>query len=111
MTQFAATPMPPYYVVTFSSQRTDSDEGYGDMAMQMVELAKVQPGFLGVESARDVSGFGITNSYWADEASIMAWKRVAEHMAGQKLGREQWYARYITRIARVERDYDYTRSE
>jgi len=40
---------PPYYAVIFSSTRTDRDEGYLEMAIQMENLAKEQPGFLGVE--------------------------------------------------------------
>jgi heme-degrading monooxygenase HmoA len=110
MSRFADTPKPPYYVVTFSSVRTEIDESYGDMATEMVKLAAQQPGYLGVESARDSEGFGITNSFWADEASIIAWKRVADHLAAQKLGREKWYERYITRVARVERAYGFEKS-
>ena len=36
----------------------------------MEELAKQQPGFLGVESARDHSGLGITISYWESLEAI-----------------------------------------
>lgn len=110
MSRFAATPQPPYYVVTFSSQRTDGDDGYGDMADDMIKLAAQQPGYLGIESARDAEGFGITNSYWADEASIIAWKRVADHLTAQKRGREKWYERYMTRVALVERAYGFEKS-
>ncbi|MHB1408623.1 MAG: antibiotic biosynthesis monooxygenase family protein, partial [Acidovorax defluvii] len=100
---FAHTPAPPYYAVIFTSLRTEGDQGYGAMAERMVELAAQQPGFLGVESARE--GLGITVSYWSDLASIAAWKANAEHQNAQRLGRAQWYAGFKTRIARVERDY------
>ena len=60
---FARLPAPPYYVVTFSSQRTEGENGYGDMADRMVEMAQGQPGYLGIESARSPDGFGITNSF------------------------------------------------
>ena len=36
----ATTPKPPYYAVIFTSFRTDVDEGYEEMANQMVELAQ-----------------------------------------------------------------------
>jgi heme-degrading monooxygenase HmoA len=98
-------PEPPYIAVIFSSQRTESDLGYGVMADRMVELAKAQPGFLGVESARDAKGFGITVSYWKDEASIAAWKADTEHAVAQRLGRERWYATFRLRVCRVEREY------
>ena len=103
MTGFAHTPAPPYYAVIFTSLRTEGDDGYGAMAQRMVELAAQQPGFLGVESVRD--GLGITVSYWADLASIAAWKADAEHLDAQRQGREKWYAGFKIRIARVERDY------
>lgn len=103
MEGFARTPTPPYYAVIFTSLRTPGDDGYAAMAGRMVALAAQQPGFLGVESARD--GLGITVSYWADLESIAAWKANAEHLQAQRLGHEKWYAGFKTRIARVERDY------
>lgn len=99
----AATPEPPYCAVIFSSQRTPGDGGYGDMADRMLALAAAQPGFLGVESARDADGFGITVSYWRDEAAIAAWKAVGEHREAQRLGRERWYEAFAIRVCRVER--------
>ncbi len=99
----AATPEPPYYAVIFTSQRTAGDQGYAAMAERMVALARQQPGFLGVESVRDAEGFGITVSYWRDEASIAAWKAHAEHAVAQRLGRERWYGAFGLRVCRVER--------
>ncbi|MED1724797.1 antibiotic biosynthesis monooxygenase [Brevibacillus parabrevis] len=105
MNPFAQTPKPPYYAVIFSSQRTAGDQGYGEMADRMVELAAEQPGYLGVESVRDESGFGITVSYWASLEAIREWKRNEEHRVAQEKGRQMWYGHYITRICKVERDY------
>jgi len=102
--EIAETPDPPYYAVIFSSLTTDASEGYAETAARMVELAAQQPGFLGVESARET--LGITISYWTDLDSIKAWKRNTEHLMAQKMGREKWYCDYKTRIARVERDYN-----
>jgi len=53
MTLIANTPKPPYYAVIFTSHRTEGDNGYGQMAERMVELASEQPGFLGIESVRE----------------------------------------------------------
>ena len=99
----ANTPEPPYYAVIFSSLRTDGDNGYGAMAERMDALAAQQPGYLGVESARE--GLGLTVSYWRDLASIRAWKANAEHLVAQQTGRSTWYTDYKTRICKVERDY------
>lgn len=51
MSGIASTPEPPYYAVIFASQRTEGDNGYGNMAKKMEELASGQKGFLGIESA------------------------------------------------------------
>lgn len=96
---------PPYFAVIFSSERTDGDEGYEKMAEEMFALAQKQPGYLGAESARDARGFGITVSYWESEAAIAAWKKNAEHLGAQRLGRDKWYSAYRVRVCRVERDY------
>ena len=98
----STTPEPPYYAVIFTSLRTDGDQGYADTARRMVELARRQPGFLGVDSARD-DELGITVSYWRDLESIRAWKEQAEHREAQRLGRERWYRCFTLRVARVER--------
>lgn len=101
----ATTPQPPYYAVIFTSIRTDVDEEYADMATRMVELAKEQPGFLGVESARNQ--LGITVSYWDSADAIRRWKQHAEHLIAQQTGRSRWYESYRVRICKVERDYKF----
>ena len=100
-------PAPPYYAVIFTSQRTPVDQGYGDMAQRMVELAAQQPGYLGVDSARGDDGLGVTVSYWRSTDDIAAWRRHAEHRIARDTGRRDWYAHYTLRIARVERAYDW----
>ena len=101
----AATPPPPYYAVIFTSQRTGGDDGYGDMAERMVELAARQPGYLGVESVRGSDGAGITVSYWESTQAIADWKANAEHRIAQVNGKQRWYSDYQLRIAKVERAY------
>ncbi|MEO0003945.1 MAG: hypothetical protein RLZZ22_1637 [Pseudomonadota bacterium] len=102
---FANLPKPPYYAVMFSSVRKAGNDGYCQAAERMVELAAQQSGFLGAESARGADGFGITVSYWQDEASIHAWKANAEHRVAQETGQQRWYEHYEVRIAKVERAY------
>jgi len=95
----------PCYAVIFSSLRTEGERGYGATAQRMEELAKGMPGYLGIESARGADGFGITVSYWRDEASIAAWRRHGEHVLAQERGKREWYAHYEIRVAKVERSY------
>ena len=102
----------PYYAVIFSSTLADDATGYESMAGRMVDLAKEQDGFLGVESAaRTAEGFGITVSYWRDLESIREWKAQSEHAAAQRMGRDAFYKNYRLRIARVEREYGFGRGE
>ena len=94
-----------YYAVIFTSTRTEVEEGYAEMAMRMVELAKQQPGFIGLESARNE--IGITVSYWKSLEAIKTWKENTEHLFAQEKGKTTWYKNYKVRIAKVEREYEF----
>ncbi len=90
--------------VIFSSTLSADDEGYAEMAEAMERLASQQPGFVGCESARGADGFGISVSYWTDDAAARAWKEVAEHVEAQRLGQD-WYSHYRVVVAEVTREY------
>ena len=94
-----------YYAVIFTSTRTEIEAGYAETAIKMLELAKVQPGFMGVESARNE--IGITVSYWESLEAIQKWKTNIEHLQAQENGRTTWYKNYKVRIAKVEREYEF----
>ncbi|WP_421803552.1 antibiotic biosynthesis monooxygenase family protein [Flagellimonas sp.] len=102
-------PQKPYYAVIFTSLRTPGDEGYAQMAEEMETLARKQPGFLDVESARD--DVGITVSYWESLEAIANWKAQLDHKQAQKQGRLQWYSWYKVRVCRVEREYEFNTIE
>lgn len=103
MSEIASTPKPPYYAVIFTSIKNEDDEGYAEMAEQMATLAAQQPGYLGMETAREE--LGITVSYWESIDAIKRWKQQADHQQAQRLGRERWYQSYRIRISKVEREY------
>lgn len=103
--RFAKLPKPPYYAVVFSSQRREGDDGYGATSERIEELARLQPGFLGVESVRGADGFGITVAYWDSEEAIRAWRMQEEHAAARERGRRDWYRHFEIRVAKVERAY------
>ncbi|MDR7194179.1 antibiotic biosynthesis monooxygenase family protein [Luteimonas terrae] len=105
-------PRPPYHVAILRYRRNGEDAaGYSDSRRDMLEMATLQPGFLGMESVEDVGGEGVTLSYWADEASIRAWRaHNAQGMAREKSQRA-WYDQYALQVARVERAYDWSRDE
>ncbi|MGZ3768567.1 MAG: antibiotic biosynthesis monooxygenase family protein [Bdellovibrio sp.] len=97
-----------HFAVIFSSQRSNNgNETYESMAEKMISLAKNQQGFLGVESVRDESGYGITISYWESEEDINAWRANSEHQLAQQLGRNQWYDWFKVRVCKVECEYEF----
>lgn len=91
--------------VVFTSTRTsDDDEGYAAAAARMQELARLQDGFLGIDSVRDPdTRRGITVSYWRDEESARAWRQVAEHLEVQRIGHQRWYTEHCVTVAEVIR--------
>lgn len=98
----------PCHAVVFASRRTaDHAPEYAQAAHELEARARTLPGFLGLESARDAEGFGLTVSYWRTEGDLMAWKADAVHALAQVAGRERFYAAYEVRVARVERVYGY----
>lgn len=99
----ANTISPPYYAVIFTSILNSEHEGYQNLAVEMEELAKGQPGFLGIESAR--SEVGISVSYWDSLEAIKNWKNNTLHLEAQEKGKTLWYKSYKVRIAKVEKDY------
>lgn len=69
-------------------------------------MAAKQPGFLGIESARD-NELGITVSYWQSLDDIKNWKEHSIHKVAQEKGRKEWYKHYKVRVCKVERDYSF----
>ena len=101
---FASTPEPPYTAVIFTSVRTATGgDDYAATMRRMEILVVTQPGYLGIESARE--DLGVTVSYWRTAADALTWKAVAEHLLAQERGRAEWYADYRVRVATVEREY------
>ena len=102
---------PPYHACIFVDTRTPGDNGFAARAVEMVKLAKAQPGFLGLDGVRGDDGLGILVSYWRDEQSIAAWREHAAHAATRDEGRNRpWYEAFTVHIAKVERAYEFTRS-
>lgn len=94
--------------VIFVSKLTGVDaDGYDKAGMAMATLAGQQSGYLGIDSVRDGSGLGITISYWADEATAVAWRQNEEHTAIRDTGRNRWYSYYDLHVAAISRSYDW----
>ena len=97
--------------VIFTGRRNGADEaGYAEAAAAMAARATLQPGYRGMDSVRGADGAGITVSWWADEASALAWRRDLEHSAIRDAGRARWYDSYEVAVATVGRGYRWTRA-
>ena len=99
----------PYYAVIFTSILNSESDSYQEMAVKMEELARLQDGFIGFESARDEIGLSI--SYWSDLEAIKKWKAQIEHQKAQERGRSEWYSWYKVRICKVEREYEFSSTQ
>ena len=104
MNKVVDAPAPPYYAVIAPAELQEDIRGYPEMAAKLVELAKEQPGFLGIESGFQ-KGFALAVSYWASLEAIQAWSVNARHMVAKEKGKTVWFKKYVTRIAKVERVY------
>ena len=97
-------------VVMFISQRSGDDAaGYAEAAAAMDALAAQQPGYRGMDHVADADSVAITLSYWADEASAVAWRQHPEHSAIRDAGRGRWYLWYRLHVAAIGRSYDWQR--
>ena len=76
----------PYYAVIFTSREKLDSIGYAEMAERMDKLASEQEGYIGMQSARNEDGFGVTASYWQSLEAIKKWKANTEHQGAQKAG-------------------------
>lgn len=96
--------------VLFISERTGEDaEGYAVAAAMMDALAARQPGYRGVDHVGNPDGQAITLSYWADEASAIAWRKHPEHAETREAGRGRWYKWYMLHVATIGRSYSWER--
>ena len=89
----------PYYAVIFTSILNENIKGYDEMTNHMKQLVHQQPGFLGVDSARDK--IGITVSYWSSLEAIDNWRTNSQHQSAKSLGIAKWYDSYRLKIFKV----------
>jgi len=93
--------------VIFTSQRTTYNKGYEEFNEQLDKLAREQKGFIKQESTRQENGFGISISYWENEESAKAFKKLPIHIEAQQKGKSIYYQWYDVKICEVNRHYSY----
>ncbi len=74
---------------------------------------KKYDGFLGEQPCRNIRDEKrfVTLFYFRDRESIRAWRRDADHIRIQRMGKEKIFAWYRIRIAEIERQYGFNEPE
>ena len=82
-------------------------EAYLAAAARMRPFVEKIDGFISVERFESLTHPGklLSLSVWRDEKALGQWRKLPEHRAMQKLGRESYFADYRLRVAEVMRDY------
>ena len=92
------------YAVIFRANIAELDARYADMAARMRELAISDYGCTEFTSCAQ-GGKEIAISYWETEDQIRQWKRNAEHLVAQEIGRATWYQSYTVEVVQLVRSY------
>lgn len=97
-------------VIFESWPKSGSGETYLEMGLSMMALVEGFDGFISIERFESVTEPGkfVALSFWRDEASIKAWRNVAEHRKIQEGSRRAVFDHYRLRVASVTRDYTMT---
>lgn len=94
-------------VIFESWPKTGSGETYLEMGQSMSSLVEGFDGFISIERFESVTEPGkfVSLSFWRDEATVAAWRNVAEHRRVQEGSRRSIFDDYRLRVAHVIRDY------
>ncbi|WP_340643651.1 antibiotic biosynthesis monooxygenase [Phenylobacterium sp.] len=108
MNRVAATPKPPYFAVTTTTQLSSAfdESAYFNLGARLYGKAHEIPGFLGLEAFFE-GGASIAVSYWESLDAIERWRNHPLHGQAKSLAKSAWFGPTMTRIARVEADYGF----
>jgi heme-degrading monooxygenase HmoA len=92
------------FVVIFRAKTTALDSRYSEFANQLRDKALNDYHCIEFVSAHE-NGDEIALSYWNNEDDIIRWKKDAEHLAAQQLGKQAWYENYRVEVCEIQRSY------
>jgi heme-degrading monooxygenase HmoA len=84
---------------------------YVGLVERMAELAKSMPGYISHKGFWADDGERCTIVEFEHEEGQTAWRKNAEHMAAQKLGRTKYYEMYDIKVAKVSYDHHFERKK
>jgi heme-degrading monooxygenase HmoA len=77
------------------------------LGMRMYELASSMPGFVSYKDFAAADGESVALVEFEDEASVLAWRKHAEHVQAQRRGREEFFAEFRITVCTPLRDYTF----
>jgi len=98
-----------YYIIIFTTIRTEGDNGYEAMNEKTFKLVEEQHGYLGAESYENEAGKHVTIVKFKTQEDIKNWRENVVHKEAQKLGREKWYKHYNVKVCKLEREYEFNK--
>lgn len=97
-------------VVLFRSKLTDlAQDGYAEMAGEMLARAREMPGFIDFKSFKADDGERLSIIRWEDEKTLANWRNDVRHKVAQTMGREKWYQYYRIEVAEIIRESSFDR--
>ncbi len=94
------------YAVIFTAITDQLDDDYAKTAERMRGLAFSEYGCSKFNACHE-DGQEIAISYWEREEQILAWKKHAEHLQAQNIGRDHWYKSYTVEVMKMVRSYSF----
>ena len=85
----------------------EGKEEYLQIAGELRSMTEDFDGFISIERFQSLVDENkiLSLSFWRDEASVQAWRNVAEHRIAQGKGKTSLFESYRIRVAQVVRDY------
>jgi len=108
MKVFSSPMVLPYFAVSLSSKLILNDVTYRIMTEKVLELARVQSGFLGTEYAAGEMDLLIT--YWQTKESAEAWLNHDMQRRILSIGENFWYEEYSLKLFEVKSDMSFKNS-
>ena len=93
------------YAVIFSAKIAKIDNQYTQIAKRMRQLAIEKYGCTEFTSVFE-NNEEISISYWKTQEQIKNWKKDAEHIVAQELGKTKWYKSYKVQVVEILREYE-----
>jgi heme-degrading monooxygenase HmoA len=91
--------------------RPECAEEYYQRAEAMLLLAKSMPGFVSYKAFIAADGERVSIHEWESAEHLRAWRVHPEHVAMQRIGREQYYDEYTIYVMDSPRQSRFIRTE